>query len=74
MTTPTTAPHGYGRYTSGCRCSVCREAKRRYMKARRGLGLDVDSPLHGTYTGYDSYGCRCWPCQVAKARHRSGRS
>ena len=27
--------HGYTAYTRGCRCEVCREAKRRYMSARR---------------------------------------
>lgn len=30
-----TAEHGYGRYTRGCRCDVCRKAKADYMRARR---------------------------------------
>lgn len=31
----TTGPHGYNRYTYGCRCEVCRKAKADYMRARR---------------------------------------
>jgi len=27
--------HGYGNYTLGCRCAVCREAKAAYMRERR---------------------------------------
>jgi hypothetical protein len=27
--------HGYGRYTNGCRCEVCRKAKADYMRQRR---------------------------------------
>lgn len=29
------AGHGYVRYTRGCRCEVCREAKNAYMRQRR---------------------------------------
>lgn len=32
--------HGYGPYTRGCRCEVCREAKRQYVAARRAAGLE----------------------------------
>lgn len=32
--------HGYGAYTNGCRCDVCREAKRVYMAARRAAGAE----------------------------------
>lgn len=27
--------HGYGAYTNGCRCEVCRAAKADYMRERR---------------------------------------
>ena len=27
--------HGYGPYTNGCRCEICRKAKADYMRARR---------------------------------------
>lgn len=32
--------HGYGAYTRGCRCEVCREAKRAYIAARRHAGAE----------------------------------
>jgi len=63
--------HGYGPYTRGCRCSVCRDAKREYMQNRRKSPLPAGSPLHGTYTGYDSHNCRCWPCVLAKREYRA---
>lgn len=31
----TASSHGYGRYTHGCRCEVCRQAKSDYMRDRR---------------------------------------
>lgn len=30
--------HGYGPYTRGCRCDVCRKAKADYMRKRRAAG------------------------------------
>lgn len=27
--------HGYGKYSHGCRCKTCREAKTEYMRKRR---------------------------------------
>ena len=30
--------HGYGAYTNGCRCDVCRAAKAEYMRERRAAG------------------------------------
>lgn len=72
--------HGYGRYTTGCRCDVCREAKATYMRAKRsawrtkrqtaeadGQGRHfVPGITHGV-SGYQDHGCRCWTCRVAKS-------
>lgn len=44
----TDADHGYVTYTRGCRCTVCREAKRLYIRERRAAGLEIDHRrLHG---------------------------
>lgn len=29
------APHGYGRYSRGCRCDICKAAKAEYMRRKR---------------------------------------
>lgn len=41
-----TLEHGRTRYTRGCRCAVCKAAKRDYQRDRywRQRGLPVDSP------------------------------
>lgn len=68
--------HGYGPYTSGCRCAVCRKAKAEYMRVRRLIaranahnadGVYV-APIsrHGTRFGYEEHGCRCDPCHEAR--------
>lgn len=57
--------HGYSRYTHGCRCEVCREAKRLYEKQRRAERLATGDIHHGTRHGYDS-GCRCVDCRIAR--------
>lgn len=31
--------HGYGAYTNGCRCEVCRAAKADYMRQRRAAAV-----------------------------------
>jgi hypothetical protein len=72
--------HGYIRYTKGCRCGVCREAKAAYMREKRadlararkhinsrpnhGRNF-VDGITHG-YAGYQDYSCRCEVCKAAK--------
>ena len=33
--------HGYGAYSKGCRCGVCRSAKAAYMRERRAAGRDA---------------------------------
>lgn len=38
--------HGYGRYSHGCRCAVCTQAKREYMAGRRAGGLEHDPRAH----------------------------
>lgn len=71
-------PHGYGRYSDGCRCEVCCEAKRTYMRARRqkaaarrelaaaGGGYHfVPNITHGR-SGYNEFSCRCPVCRDAK--------
>lgn len=75
-----TDDHGYAAYAAGCRCDVCRAAKREYIAARRAAGLEpirvgvvrsragqraVHVREHGTTTGYRR-GCRCRPCMDAE--------
>jgi hypothetical protein len=78
-----TGPHGYNRYTDGCRCEVCREAKAGYMRRRRAAGRLAAqlhavcerrpgryvAPIkrHGTRYGYEEMGCRCDLCSAARA-------
>lgn len=77
MTTPY---HGYGRYTLGCRCDVCGEAKTAYTRGRRArararrdaaraAGLEYIAPgiTHGLY-GYQAHACRCLTCKLANAQ------
>lgn len=68
------SPHGYSRYTRGCRCGVCRAAKREYMRARRGEAIvaatqgqsfAVAEMKHGRF-GYEECGCRCTTCIEAR--------
>lgn len=56
--------HGYGPYTRGCRCDVCREAKRVYQAQRRASGAEPtragEQPLPAwnqrTYNGVSRVG------------------
>ena len=72
--------HGYGRYTNGCRCDVCTEAKAAYMRAKRSKSQQVPGGLindkgryvapidkHGTIHGYQQHACRCFDCTAAKS-------
>jgi hypothetical protein len=60
--------HGYGPYTNGCRCAVCKDAKADYMRERRREGRrqasaePVPGVKHGTLFAYDERGCRCGEC------------
>jgi hypothetical protein len=65
---PSARAHGYGAYTHGCRCRVCKAAKAAYMRARRTAAyiagpVVVDDPnvAHGRST-YEERGCRCTWC------------
>jgi hypothetical protein len=71
--------HGYVPYTKGCRCDVCKEAKRLYSKAQRdqracmlarattrGYTYTVPGITHG-YSGYQNFKCRCDTCKQGKA-------
>lgn len=80
------ATHGYGGYSAGCRCDVCRTAKRLYMRDKRakatarrkqaeGLTFIAVGITHGTYAGYTDAQCRCHMCKDAKAdSDRRGRT
>ena len=62
--------HGYGGYTNGCRCDVCRQAKADYMRDRRATAyLEPQQPVpditHGRF-GYEERGCRCDVCVGAR--------
>lgn len=43
--------HGYGPYTSGCRCDVCRRAKADYMWKRRAQARSVAQKYTSTASG-----------------------
>lgn len=75
-----TADHGYGRYTTGCRCDVCKAAKRAYGRNRRALararrdaaraeGREYVAAVvkHGLYA-YQNHSCRCLTCKLANAQ------
>ena len=74
-----TAMHGYGPYSRGCRCAVCRAAKAAYMRERRAAGTALlraaqtrqntlrpvsRTARHGTRAGYEEHGCRCKSCRL----------
>lgn len=62
--------HGYSLYTAGCRCDICKAAKRAYMAGRRQEARSAPADRsaedfkHGTRFGYEERGCRCGPCTV----------
>lgn len=66
--------HGYTAYTKGCRCDVCRIAKRHRMRSDRAAakarleasGTQVATGVsHGKST-YENHSCRCDKCCQAK--------
>jgi len=67
-----TSNHGYGPYSRGCRCEICRAAKREYIKARRSeaarrrdlsdLGAYVAVGITHGIAGYGESKCRCDVC------------
>lgn len=75
---PRQGSHGYGPYTNGCRCDVCREAARvrrheqreRYRPALQearanGVVNIVEGITHGI-NGWSNFMCRCIVCSAAK--------
>lgn len=82
----TTFEHGAGGYCNhACRCAVCREAWRLYMKSYRARGAQrrrhaeangeryiAEGVKHGI-TGYNTHGCRCDVCRAAKAAENGSR-
>lgn len=69
-------PHDYGRYSNGCRCQVCRDAKAAYMANRRAeatrgarLGWAAEGVTHGTRSAYKESGCRCGQCVAVMRRN-----
>jgi hypothetical protein len=61
--------HGYGGYSRGCRCEVCKDAKAKYMSAKRRAATQSAQPgeavtgvTHGTRSAYKDKGCRCGKC------------
>lgn len=61
--------HGYGSYTSGCRCGICTAAKTGHMAAQRAEavrkakpGVAVQGVTHATRVAYKDKGCRCEKC------------
>ena len=74
------AEHGYGRYSNGCRCDVCRSAKTDYMRRKRITGRAkrraAEADGHGRHfvpgithgiSGYQDHQCRCRTCLAAKS-------
>ena len=77
--------HGYSAYSHGCRCDVCREAKRDYIRERRRGGLELAlergrlgtpraaGPIrHGSQYAYYERGCRCTECITGGRTYRAG--
>jgi hypothetical protein len=61
--------HGYGGYSRGCRCEECKDAKAKYMSAKRRAATEAAQPgeavagvTHGTRSAYKDKGCRCEKC------------
>lgn len=71
--------HGYGRYSNGCRCVVCRSAKAAYMREKRAAAAKrrvlaesagdryVAVGIRHGLSGYRDSSCRCDVCRVAEA-------
>ena len=62
--------NGYSNY--GCRCAICREARRVYQGRYRDrlAAIDPIAIPHGTTNAYDNFRCRCEECCEAKAASR----
>jgi hypothetical protein len=65
---PTPRRHGtYSSYTGGCRCDLCADARRAYMRQKK---TKQQAP-HGTNYGYSKLGCRCEHCREAQRLYKA---
>lgn len=67
--------HGITQYGKGCRCSVCKAAKRKVSQAHRErvkqrAQQDPGEIPHGTADGYGRWHCRCNDCRDVYMRNR----
>ena len=62
--------HGQYGYNTGCRCDICRDAKREVSRKRRERLQGTEPPEHGTSQSYSVYGCRCDVCVEARKQKR----
>lgn len=67
--------HGYGAYSHGCRCQICKDARAAYSRRQRAAaaanarpGRPVEGVKHGTRRAYKDHGCRCGQCVEAMRR------
>lgn len=60
--------HGTTGYQAGCRCEVCKEARRSYMAEYRARKLASSDFTHGIVSGYQA-GCRCEECRAAQRKY-----
>jgi len=66
----TTVTHGQHGYNQGCRCDVCKTAKRKADRRRKARLKGTEPPSHGTSQSYSVYGCRCEVCVNARRDRR----
>ena len=65
---PKPRQHGtYSSYTYGCRCDLCRDAKRAYTRHKQAK----QRAPHGTNYGYSKLGCRCEHCREAQRLYKA---
>jgi hypothetical protein len=68
--------HGLYGYRLGCRCDLCRTAKRQYGQEQRRKRAEAvergEADFAHGLAGYTSWGCRCEVCKTAKAEYQAG--
>lgn len=74
---PSVKKHDVTGYSRGCRCDVCRAAKRSYNQEQHRKRLAAaeagEANFEHGYDGYTRWGCRCEACKSAKSAYQSGR-
>ena len=63
--------HGYGAYSTGCRCEVCRSAKAAYMRERRAAGRDAARAATDAATWSGPRGARAVAAETGARRYVS---